>query len=152
MTMSLRTALLAVHIAAAACWLGADVLVHVIGPRLDRESNDVAIAWTRAQVWMHDRYYAVVAVVSLATGVWLVIDGDWSWSSGFIWVGVGAIVLGASLGGGGLGSLTKRRLAALTDGDTTAASEAGRRIKALGIVVTLLPIVTIVAMVGKWGV
>ena len=151
MTVSVRTALLALHIAAAACWLGADVLAHVIGPRLDQESTEVATAWTRAQVWMHDRYYPAVAVAVLVTGVLLVVDGDWSWSSDFIWVGVGAIVLGASLGGGGLGSLSKRRLAALESGDAPTAAEVGRRLKALGAVVTLLPIVAIVAMVAKWG-
>lgn len=149
--METRTWLLALHIATAASWLGADVLVHVLTPRFDHGSPEVATAWTRAQVWLHDRYYPAVAVVLLATGVALVLQGDWSWSSDFIWVGVGAIVLGAALGGGGLGSLSKRRLAALESGDAVAAAAAGRQLRPLSVVVTLLPIVAILAMVGKWG-
>jgi hypothetical protein len=149
--MQTRTLLLALHIAAGASWLGADVLVHVLTPRLERDNTEVATAWARAQVWLHDRYYAVVAVVLLVTGVLLVLHGHWSWSSDFIWVGVGAVVLGAALGGGGLGSLAKRRLAALESGDETTAADTSRKLRGLGVVVTLLPIVAILAMVDKWG-
>jgi hypothetical protein len=149
--METRTILLAVHIAAAASWLGADVLVHALTSRFERDSSTVATAWARAQVWMHDRYYAVVAVVILASGILLVLDGDWSWSTDFIWVGVGAIVGGATLGGGGLGSLAKRRVAALESGDEASAADTSRKLRMLGAVVTLLPIVAVVAMVDKWG-
>jgi uncharacterized membrane protein len=103
----------------------------------------------RAQVWLHDRYYPIVAVVLLATGVLLVLDGGWSWSSDFIWVGVGAVVLGAALGGGGLSSLSKRRLAASTAGDEATAADASGKLQRLGVVVTFLPIVAILAMVEK---
>jgi hypothetical protein len=149
--METRTLLLALHIAAAASWLGADVIVHALTPRFERDSPAVATAWVRAQVWMHDRYYATVAVVLLASGILLVLDGDWSWSSDFIWVGVGAVVLGAALGGGGLGSLSKRRLAALEAGDAETAEATSRKLRGLSVVVTLLPIVAILAMVDKWG-
>lgn len=80
----------------------------------------------------------------------LVLEGGWSWSSDFIWVGIGAIVLGAALGGGGLGSLSKRRVAALAAGDESTAIDASRKLQRLGVVVTLLPIVAILAMVDKW--
>ncbi len=36
--------------------------------------------------WLHDRYYAVVAGLIAITGVLLVLDGDWSWSSQFVWL------------------------------------------------------------------
>lgn len=91
-----------------------------------------------------------MAVVLLATGVLLVLNGGWSWSSDFIWVGVGAIVLGTALGGGGLGSRSKQRLAALTAGDESTATDASRKLQRLSVVVTLLPIVAILAMVDKW--
>lgn len=149
--METRTLLLALHIAAVACWLGADVIVHLLTPRFERDPA-VAPAWARTQVWLHDRYYALVAVVILATGIALVEHGNWSWKSEFIWVGIGAIVLGASLGGGGLGTFSKRRVAALEAGDATTAAAYSRKLQVLGVVVTLVPIVTILAMVGKWGV
>ncbi len=150
--METRTLLLGLHIASVACWLGADLLVHLVSPRIDRDSLEAQAAWTRVQVWMHERYYPAVAVPAVLTGVLLVLDGDWSWSSDFIWVGVGAVIGGAALGGGGLGSLTKRRLVALESGDASGAAETGRKIQLLGLVVTALPLIAILAMVDKWGV
>lgn len=148
--MTSRTILLTLHLAFVAGWLGADLVVHVLEPRVRRGSTDVQAAWTRQLAWMHERYYAAIAVLVLATGVLLVLDGDWSWSSGFVWVGVGAIVGGATLGGGGLGALTKQRLTALEAGDAAGVERARRRMVPLSLVVTALPIVAILAMVDKW--
>jgi hypothetical protein len=150
--MTVRTILLTIHIGAVAAWLGADVLVHVLAPRFEGEggSLEVATAWARAQVMLHDRYYALVAVVLLLSGIGLVQDGHWGWGSWFIWVGIGAIVLGATLGGGALGALWKRRLAALESGDRTGADALVSRIDLLSVVISLLPIIAIMAMVGKW--
>ncbi len=148
--MDTRTILLTLHIAAVAAWLGADLLQHAISPRFSRESSGAATAWARQQLWLHEKYYPVVAIVVVATGVLLVLDGEWSWSSGFIWVGVGAVLGGAALGGGGLGSLTKQRVAALEVGDAEAAAGAHRRGAVLGVVVTLLPLIAIIAMVERW--
>lgn len=147
--MDTRTLLLTLHIAAAGSWLGADIVLHALTPRFERDLS-AASTWARAQVWMHGSYYPIVAVMLLATGVLLVLEGGWSWSSDFIWVGVGAIVLGAALGGGGLGSLSKRRVTALAVGDESTAIDASRKLQRLGVVVTLLPIVAILAMVDKW--
>ncbi|MDQ2649523.1 MAG: hypothetical protein M3Z03_08205 [Actinomycetota bacterium] len=150
--MTLRTVLLTVHILMAAGWIGADFVVHALTPRMEREPRDAVIAWTRMQAWLHERYYATVVVVLLGSGVWLVIDGDWSWSSGFIWVGIVAIVGGATLGGGGMGTFSKRRLAALEAGDDAAAESARRSMVPLSLVLTALPIITVLAMVDKWKV
>ena len=151
MTITTRTLLLALHIAAAASWLGADVVLHLISPRLRRDPA-TALGWARVEVFLHDRYYAIVAVVILVSGIALVQDGGWKWGSGFIWVGVAAIVGGATLGGGGLGGLAKRRVAALEDGDAAGAAAVDRPFRLIGLLVTALPVVTVLAMVGKWGV
>lgn len=151
MNLTTRTVLLFLHISAAACWLGADVVLHVISPRLRRDPA-ASLPWARVEAFLHERYYAVVVLVLFASGVGLVQDGGWSWGSGFIWVGITAVVGGATLGGGGLGTLAKRRLAALEADDRAGADAVERPFVRLGLVVTLLPIVTILAMVGKWGV
>ena len=148
--MTTRTLLLTLHIASVTGWLGADILQYVISPRLERGERTVAIAWARVQLMLHEKYYAVVVVVVLATGVLLVLDGDWPWSSGFIWVGVGAIVGGATLGGQGLRNLTKKRVVALEAGDDAAVAQASRRAFPLSVIVTALPLVAILAMVDKW--
>ena len=150
--MSVRTVLLAMHITAIASWLGADVLQHAMRHRWSHESHEAVTAWARMQFWLHDRYYAVVAAVILLTGIALVQHGHWGWTASFIWVGISAIVAGATLGGIGLKALTKRRLTALETGDAQGATAASRRALPLEIILTAWVLVAVVAMVHKWGV
>ena len=149
--METRTILLTLHIAMAGGWLGADFIQYVLAPRFAREGQESQTAWARQLVWLHERYYAAVVVVLLITGVLLVLDGDWSWSSDFIWVGVGAIIGGGTLGGGVLGSLAKKRLAALEAGNAADAEAAERRYFPIALVVTALPVLAVLAMVDKWS-
>ncbi len=149
--MTARTLLLSLHIAAIASWLGADVMQHAMRRRWERESLEVAKAWARIQFWLHDRYYAIVAVLILVTGIGLVQQGHWSWSSKFIWVGIAGIALGGTLGGVVLKSLAKKRIAALDSGNAQGAEAAYKRSVPIEIFLTAFVLITIVAMVHKWG-
>jgi len=149
--MSTRTALLALHITAIASWLGADVLQHAMRHRWKRETPDVNLAWARMQFWMHDRYYVVVAAVIVLTGIGLVQDGDWAWSSSFIWFGIGTIVAGATLGGIVLKRLAQTRADALSAADAEAAAVAYGRALPIEVLLTAFVLITVVAMVHKWG-
>ncbi len=148
--MTSRTLLLFVHIASAAAWLGADFVQYGLAPRFARQGPEGSAAWGRAEVWLHERYYPAVVTLLLATGILLVLDGDWSWSSGFIWVGIGAVVLGTGLGGGRLGPLAKQQVAALDAGDAASARAVRRRMFPIQLVVTLVPLIALLAMVDKW--
>ena len=150
--MTTRTILLSLHIAAIASWLGADVVQHAMRHRWQEEASDATKAWARMQFWLHDRYYAVVAVVILVSGIALVQDGHWGWSSTFIWIGIAAIVAGATLGGIRLKGLAKKRIDALEAGDTRGAAAAERRALPIELLLTALVLVTVVSMVHKWGV
>jgi hypothetical protein len=145
-----RTVLLVVHITGVGSWLGANAVQLLLSPRFARASTDVAAAWTRQIVWLAERYYVVVGAVIGITGVLLVLDGDWSWSSGFIWVGVTVLVIGAVLGVAVFGPLARARADALDSGDRDRADTAQRRIVPFGIVDTALVVVAIAAMVHKW--
>jgi hypothetical protein len=149
--MSSRTILLSVHITAIASWLGADVLQHAMRHRWAKETPDAATAWARMVFWLHDRYYAVVAVVILGSGIALVQDEHWAWSSTFIWVGVATILAGATLGGIGLKGSAKKRVAALEANDMDAATAIERRWRPIELLLTALVIITVVSMVHKWG-
>jgi hypothetical protein len=149
--MSVRTGLLALHIIAIASWLGADVLQHEMRHRWRKEAPEATQAWARMQFWLHDRYYAVVAGLVLFTGIALVQNGHWGWSSTFVWVGIAAIVAGATLGGIGLKGLAKQRIDALEANDNQAAAAAERRALPIELFLTGFVLVTVVAMVHKWG-
>ena len=149
--MTTRTMLLTLHITAIASWLGVDVAQHAMRHRWQKETSEATKAWARMQFWLHDRYYAVVAVLILVTGIALVQDGHWGWSSGFIWVGIATIVAGATLGGIGLKGLAKTRVEALEASDAHAAVATDRRSLPIELMLTAFVLVTVAAMVHKWG-
>ncbi|MFP5255930.1 MAG: hypothetical protein ACLGI8_08795 [Acidimicrobiia bacterium] len=146
-----RTLLLWLHIASVAAWLGANFVQLVLSPRFAREPADVAAAWTRQTIWLGERYYNAAGTVLGVTGVLLVLDGDWSWGTEFIWVGIAVLVVGGAMGGLLFGPLAKRRAAALESGDHAAAAEAQGRIIPLALLDTALVLLAVWAMVDKWG-
>jgi hypothetical protein len=146
-----RTLLLALHITGVAGWLGANFVQLVLSPRFAKGPTDVAAAWTRQIVWLGERYYIAVGVLISITGVLLVLDGDWSWSSRFIWVGIIVVIVGAVMGGAVFGPLAKQRAEALEAGDRPRADAAQARMMPFALLDTGLILLAILAMVDKWG-
>jgi hypothetical protein len=146
-----RTLLLVVHIAGVSAWLGANFVQLVLSPRMTKEGNVVAAAWTRQTMWLGERYYSVAGAIIAISGVFLVLDGDWSWGSGFIWVGVAVIIIGGVTGVAAFTPLARQRLTALEAGDDAGAAAAQGRIIPLALVDTLLVLTAMLAMVHKWA-
>lgn len=148
--MTTRNLLLVLHITAVAGWLGANFVQLVLAPRFAKASDEIAAAWTRQTIWLGERYYIAVGVTIAVTGVLLVLDGDWSWSSGFIWVGITVVVLGAVMGSAVFGPLAKQRAEALEAGDQPQAATALSRLMPFAVLDTALILTALVAMVDKW--
>jgi hypothetical protein len=146
-----RDLLLLLHISGVTAWLGANFVQLVLSPRFARGPADTAAAWTRQTIWLGERYYNAAGALIAVTGVLLVLDGDWSWGSGFIWVGVTVIVIGGFMGGLLFGPLAKRRAAALESGDGATADAAQGRIIPLAYLDTVLVLTAVLAMVDKWA-
>jgi hypothetical protein len=149
--MTTRTIVLALHIASVGGWLGANFVQAVLSPRFAKETDAVAAAWTRQTIWLGERYYSVFGALVLITGVILVIDGDWSWGTEFIWLGVATVVIGGVLGIAVFAPLAHRRATALETGDAAGAQAAMQRIIPWAVFDTILVLVTVVAMVHRWG-
>ena len=145
-----RTWLLALHITGVAAWLGANFVQLVLSPRFSRGASDVAAVWTRQTIWLGERYYPIVGAIIGISCVLLVLDGDWSWSSGFIWVGISVIVIGAVLGAALFGPLAKQRATALEAAEGERAAGIQARIVRLAILDTALVLTAVLAMVDKW--
>ena len=145
-----RTVLLVLHISGVAAWLGANFVQLALSPRFAKGPADVAAAWTRHTIWLGERYYNAAGTVIGVTGVLLVLDGDWSWGSGFIWVGISVITIGGFMGGLLFGPLAKKRVAALESGDIAVADAAQARIIPLALLDTALILTAALAMVDKW--
>ena len=147
----MRTLLLALHIASVAGWLGANYVQILLAPRFGRAGRDSAVTWARQSNWLGERYYPVIGALVLITGVLLVVETGWDWSDGFVGLGIAIVILGGITGVVGFGRLGKQRLDALEAGDTDAADAVLGRIVRLGVVDTALILLTVLAMVDKWG-
>lgn len=148
--MASRTLLLALHIVSVGAWLGANFVQMLVTPRLGRDNPAVAAAWSRQTMWLGQRYYPIVGALVALTGVGLVFDQDWSWGSGFIWVGIAVVVIGAVMGIAFFEPLARTRAEALESGDVSRADVAQRRIMPLALLDTALIVIAILAMVHKW--
>lgn len=146
----MRTLVLALHITGVAAWLGANFVQLVLSPRFAQGPPEVAAAWTRHTIWLGERYYIAAGVLIGVTGVILVLDNDWSWGAGFVWVGIAVVTVGAILGGAVFGPLAKRRAEALEAGDTATATSVQARIVGFALLDTALVLTALLAMVEKW--
>lgn len=144
--------MLVIHIIAVAAWLGANLLQAFASP-LAAGADPVARRWwADAQGRLSKVYYSAAGVVILLTGVFLVIDGDFKFSTAFVSIGFLAIIVGILLGIFGFGPGTREIVAAIDSGDEATEKSVTNRLAALGIIDTLVVVLAIVAMVGHWGV
>ena len=148
--MTTRTVLLALHIAAVGGWLGANFVQLLVSQRFAKRPAELGAAWARETMWLGQRYYPAAGALIAVTGVLLVLDNDWSWGAGFIWVGVAVIVIGAAMGVAFFEPLARKRAEALEAGDTSGADTAQRRIIPLALLDTALVLIAVLAMVHKW--
>jgi uncharacterized membrane protein len=144
--------LLWLHIIGAAAWLGGNVTQVVLGRSFAREPNPAVAAFLRGTVAMGTRQYTPATVLILVTGILMVLQNEaWRFESGFVVLGFLTVVVGAALGGAVFGPVGRRTAAAYEAGDTEAVAAGDRRLTTFGLLDTALVLMTLAAMVWKWG-
>jgi len=83
--------------------------------------------------------------------VLLVIETGYEFSDAFVSIGFLAVIIGAVLGMAVFGPGSRKLTEAIHRNDAMAERSLTSRIQAFGILDTLVLLVTIVAMVSKWG-
>ena len=147
----MTSVLLYIHILAAGTWIGTNVVQAVTNDRMSKESDEVAVGWLNAVVRWGTVIYAPAAVLVLVTGIWLVaISNDvYRFESPFVVIGFGMVVIGLYFGNRIFGPLNLKAAGLRAKGD-----DAGRvygRLRTFGLIDTILLLVTVAAMVGRWG-
>lgn len=145
-----RHLLLLVHIASAAAWLGANFVQLTVGKRMLATPDETAARWAETTGRLVATYYNVAGVLLGVTGVLLVREGGWAWSSGFVAVGIAALVVGGVLGVIEFGPLSKRIVAAARAGDAPTFTRLVRRNALSAVFDTTVVLTTVLAMVSKW--
>lgn len=150
----MRTSLLIIHILAAGTWIGANVTQLVANRRMAADGGPTAAAWFRTVNQMGRVLYSPAAGIILITGIWLVIDSPvYDWENIFVVIGFLMVAIGAGLGITFFGPLSEQIAQTHETGkDMALLPRMTTRLSAVGAFDTLLLIVTVAAMTGKWGV
>ena len=146
----MRNVLLIVHIAAIAVWFGGSIMNGVINAKI-AGTNDMSAKATlaRSEVNLGTQVYMPVAVLTLLSGIGLVVVGDFQFES--IWVSFGflAIIVSAVLGPVKFKPLSERIAVGYEGGDVAAAEAATKQITMWSSINTALLFIAIVLMVIK---
>ena len=144
--------LLVLHIVGVATWLGANMVQFLSTRRLVAQGGQVAAAWTATTLLWGRILYMPAAVLVLVTGTWLVLDGAWEFSDVFVSVGFTVIIIATILGIVVTAKIGERATAAFGAGDDAAGNAEINKLMSWAILDTVLIVIAIIAMVGKWGV
>ncbi len=148
----MRQTLLVLHIIGVATWLGGNLVLAFAGPRIGAAEATTRIWWAETQGAMARVLYNIAGILVLVTGVGLVLESDFfEFSNMFVSIGFLAVIIGAVLGMAVFGPGSRALAAAIRDGDAAAERSVSARLTAFGVLDTIVVVVTIVAMVGKWG-
>lgn len=144
------TFLLFLHILAAAAWIGAG-LKETIEKPLIHEPAQRAV-WLRNQMKLATRLYIPAAVTVLVTGILMVMDNEAvGFGTTFVSIGFFMVVFGAAVGGGLLGKRAEQAATHLENGDVSAAAVVEAKARPFELLDIALLLVTLAAMVWKWG-
>jgi uncharacterized membrane protein len=149
--LTLRDALLVIHIAGAGTWLGTNVVQAFIPPYAARSGNATLGWWYRTTAVMSSRLYIPAAILILVSGIFLVLQNDsYQFRSTFVVIGLGMIVVGAVLGMVIFAPSGEEAAAAAEADDESRLRRAAGRITRYGVVDTLLLLFTITVMVLRF--
>lgn len=146
--------LLIVHIVAVALWLGGSVMNGVINAKVATAGSVEASAkLARAEVNLGMVFYMPVAIITLLSGVGLVLNSGGAFGFGDPWVSFGflAVIVAAILGPTRFLPLSEAIATGYESGDVPAAEAAVKQITMWSTINTLLLVVAIVLMVVKPG-
>ena len=151
----MRDTLLIIHILAAGAWIGANTVQFFVNPRIGDQGAVIAAYWHRTVVGFMRFLYMPASLIVLITGVLLVTavdETDFAMSDAFVSMGFVAVIVGAALGMAFFAPQGRKAAAAYDAGDTRGAAAIEKKIAIGGLIDTAIIIVTVVAMVSKWGV
>jgi uncharacterized membrane protein len=146
--------LLTVHVLAAIIWVGGAFTVDMMAIRIARDPDPARLAsFARDVEVIGLRVFLPASLVLLVFGFWLVHEGHWSLSDGWLAFGLAVIAITIVTGATFLGP-ESGRISKLIDAEGPASPDARRRIDRLFLVSRIqlvLLMLAVVAMTAKPG-
>ena len=140
------------HIAAAAAWIGASIRQLVEAPLVRTGAPAARAVWYRSNVAMGTRLFAPAAVIVLLSGILMVVDNEAvGFGTPFVSIGFAAVIFGAAVGPAVFGKRGEAAAASLEAGDTASADVIAKKTRPIELLDITILLVTVAAMVWKWG-
>jgi hypothetical protein len=157
-----RTLLLSAHLIAVAAWLGGDLVLLVLGRSPVGDDAGVVALWYDRLASLSRTYFNAAGITVAVTGVLLVLRSDYSWGASFISLGLFTVIAAAVLGMVVIGPTARRAAHAYRGGatsdpdarqsvDLTVPAQLSTRLSVIVGLDALLVVITLVAMVDRWG-
>lgn len=144
--------LLAIHILSAAAWIGTAVFFGYAGPRFRDVGGPAVAGWIQVALGAIPRFVSPVAILTVLSGATLVlVEDEWDWADGFIWVGLAVFIVTLAIGLAWNAPNMRKALAALESKDMPTVGAAMKKVAYAGIVIVLLLFFAEFAMVFRLG-
>jgi hypothetical protein len=149
----MRDTLLVIHILSVGAWIGTNVVQILLNPGIGDKGPVIAADWHRTLVKFGRFVYMPAAIVILITGPMLIVvdDSPYEMADAFVSIGFVAVFFGAGMGMAFFPKQSRAAAAAYDAGDAATAGAIERNINIAGMVDTAVIVLTVIAMVGKWG-
>lgn len=148
----LENTLLTIHILSAAVWIGTAVFFGYAGPRFRAVGGPAVAGWIQVALGAIPRFLAPAAVVTALTGAVLVmVESEWGWDDGFVWIGLVVFVVALAIGLLWNAPTMRTALTALEAEDMPAVGAAMRKVATAGLVIVVLLFFAEFAMVFRLG-
>jgi uncharacterized membrane protein len=151
--VSLYKILLFVHITAIAIWVGGGFMLALTGARAAKAGpppREMVVRNLETAEWLGTHFYAPVMLVTLISGIWLVLEIGYGFGHFFVIWGLGTIVLTGTLGMTFFVPRAKALIARVNEKGVDAEAQASlAQIGAVSKLVTGLLILTIFVMTYK---
>lgn len=141
------------HVLAAVVWVGGAFLIVATGFRMGSADPAHRIGFARDAVFLGRWVFLPAILVALGAGIWMVIDADpaFTFSQGWITVGLSALVVSGGIGTGFIIPQTRAAIGLAESGDGPGAAAVMRRVAIAGRINLAVLLVAVWTMVVKPG-
>lgn len=148
----MREVLLVLHILGAALWIGGGVVTVLARRPLVGGDRSISIVWMGLEEKLGKAYFPATAILTLLTGIGLVILADeYDFLDLFVLIGIAAFLLSAIGNSAYVGRVDARAVEAWKEGNDQSASSLVTGTTRFHILDNAVLILALVAMVYRWG-
>ncbi len=140
------------HVVAAAAWLGGNLIMLMVPGLMAQGGPPAMLATGRTALVLGRVFFTPAAIVTLLTGIWLVIDIDaYGFGDAFVSLGFAAILIILVGSFAVLIPNGRKMVAAMEAGDGATARALAPRQSTMSVINAVVLLVTFYGMVARWG-